>query len=306
MSLNLTLVDDAWNIFKNKFLEAERATVPMRTRRPNNGINSPWITIQVRRLINLEKRNYNAMKENNTAEAREQYHSSLRVCRTLIRQCNRDQERQIAREAETNPKKFFIYIRTKKKSKRNIGPLKDESGALAQDNGHMVEILNKNFASVFTVENTESVPKSPVAPRGQTPLEIGSMDKRDVRKYLDRLKTDKSTGPDDLLPRLLKELPLTAIYNQSLHQKQVPEDWKQSNVTPIYKKGHKCEALNYRPITLTSVARKIMEKIIRDKLVKFLDDNNIISDVQHGFRNKRSCLTNLHIGFFCEYLRKLG
>ena len=56
-------------------------------------------------------------------------------------------------------------------------------------------------------------------------------------------------------------------------------------------------ALNYRPISLTSVAGKILEKIIRDKLVKFLEDENIISDAQHGFRNKRSCLTNL-LDFF--------
>ncbi len=114
----------------------------------------------------------------------------------------------------------------------------------------MVEILNKNFASVFSVENTETIPESPIAPRGFEPLDVGSIDERDYRKYLDKLKTNKSTGPDDLSPRLLKELkeqilkPLTIIFNLTLQQKQVPEDWKQANVTPIYKKGDKSEALN--------------------------------------------------------------
>ncbi len=51
--------------------------------------------------------------------------------------------------------------------------------------------------------------------------------------------------------------------------------------------------MNYRPICLTSVAGKILEKIIRAKLDKFIEDNNIITDSQHGFKNKRSCLTNL-------------
>ncbi len=94
-----------------------------------------------------------------------------------------------------------------------------------------------------------------------------------MQKYLDKLETNKSTGPDALSPRLLKELkeyilkPLTDIYNLSLQQNKVPEDWKQANVTPIYEKGDKSEALNYRPISLTSVAGKIFEKIIRDKLV---------------------------------------
>ncbi len=82
-----------------------------------------------------------------------------------------------------------------------------------------------------------------------------------------------------------------SIFNRSVQQRKVPEDWKLANVIPISKKGDKSVALNYRPISLTSVAGKILEKIIRDKLVKFLEDNNITADSQHGFRNKRSFLT---------------
>ncbi len=76
-----------------------------------------------------------------------------------------------------------------------------------------------------------------------------------------------------------------------------PKIGKIANVTPIYKKGDKSVALNYRSISLTSVAGKILEKIMRDKLVNILEENNIISDAQHGFRNKHSCLTNL-LDFF--------
>ncbi len=54
------------------------------------------------------------MKESNTNEILSQYHSSLRACRSLVRQCKRDYEKQIAREAKTNPKKIFTYIRIKK------------------------------------------------------------------------------------------------------------------------------------------------------------------------------------------------
>ncbi len=159
------------------------------------------------------------------------------------------------------------------------------------------------FTFVFTVENTESIPESSDASRGIISLEIGSTDLRDVGKYLDKLETNKPTGPDDFPPKLLKELkqqilkPLTAIYNLTLQQKQVLEIWKQANVTPILKKGDKSEALNYRSISLTSVAGKLFEKIIKDKFIKFLEDNKIISDAKHGFRNKRSCLTNL-LDFF--------
>ena len=209
----------------------------------------------------------------------------------------------IACEIKTNSKKFFTYIRSKKKVKSNIGPLTDETGSVTQDSKQMARILNSNFASVFTVENIETMPENPDPPRGITPLKIDSICDQEVKKYLDKLDTNKSPGPDIMSPRLLKELkqqilqPLTNIFNQSVQLKKVPEDWKMANVTPIFKKGDKSVALNYRPISLTSVAGKILEKIIRDKLVKFLENNNIISDTQHGFRNKRSCLTNL-LDFF--------
>ncbi len=153
----------------------------MKTRRTNNVTSPPLINTQVRRAINHKKRKYNLLKEDYTDEARRQYHQSLRACRTLIRQRKRDYEKQIAGEAKSNPKKFFTYIRTKK-TKSNIGPLKDERDVLTQDSRQMVEILNKNFASVFTVENTQSVPEGPAPPMGIMPLEIGTIDERVVKK----------------------------------------------------------------------------------------------------------------------------
>ena len=261
------------------------------------------MTSETKRAVNLKKRNFNIMKAENTAEARANYQQSLRACRGLIRTSKRNYEKRIARDAKTNPKQFFTYIRTKKKVKSNVGPLRDETGELVQDNKNMAGILNRNFATVFTIENTESMPDSPAPPRGIEPLEINAIYEADVKKYLESLDTNKSTGPDDISPRILKELkreilqPLTTVFNQSLQMRKVPEDWKLANVTPIFKKGDKSIALNYRPISLTSVAGKILEKIIRDKVVTFLEDNSIISDSQHGFRNKRSCLTNL-LDFF--------
>ena len=70
-------------------------------------------------------------------------------------------------------------------------------------------------------------------------------------------------------------------------------EWKLANVTPLFKKGDKSNPGDYRPISLTSVVCKLMESILRDKIVKFLEKNIIIRHSQHGFCNKRSSLTNL-------------
>ncbi len=65
----------------------------------------------------------------------------------------------------------------------------------------------------------------------------------------------------------------------------------------MFKKGVKSDPSNYRPISLTSVSCKILETLIRDKVVKFCEDNGLINNSQLAFRNKRSCLTNL-LDFF--------
>ena len=86
---------------------------------------------------------------------------------------------------------------------------------------------------------------------------------------------------------------LTLVFQASFDQGQVPEDWKRANVTPLFKKGDKSKAANYRPVSLTSTCCKIMEHIVHSHLMNFLESNNILSDYQHGFRKKRSCETQL-------------
>ena len=122
------------------------------------------------------------MKENNTAQDRDRYQESLRACRGLIRTRKRDYEKRIARDTKTNPKQFFTYIRAKKKVKSNIGPLRDETGELTQDRKNMAGILNRNFASVFTVENMEAMPDSTALSRVIEPLEIDAIQEADVKK----------------------------------------------------------------------------------------------------------------------------
>jgi hypothetical protein len=83
------------------------------------------------------------------------------------------------------------------------------------------------------------------------------------------------------------------LMKSSLAKTMVPDNWKTANVTAIFKKGDKKNPANYRPVSLTSNIGKIMEKIMNEEIVALLEKNQSIRDSQHGFRNKRSCLTNL-------------
>ncbi|KAK4825038.1 hypothetical protein QYF61_023042 [Mycteria americana] len=124
-----------------------------------------------------------------------------------------------------------------------------------------------------------------------------------VSDLLHHLDTHKSMGPDEIHPRVLKELadvltkPLSIIYQQSWLTGEVPADWRLANVTPICKKGRKEDPGNYRPVSLTSVPGKLMEQIILSAITWHVEDNQGIKPSQHGFRKGRSCLTNL-ISFY--------
>ena len=109
-----------------------------------------------------------------------------------------------------------------------------------------------------------------------------------------------SSGPDFSLPAIVLKkckralaIPLQMIWKESLRTGIVPAFYKKQIVTPVYKKGSRTSAANYRPISLTAHEVKIFERIIRDKMMEFLESQHLLSSNQHGFRKGRSCLTQL-------------
>ena len=120
-----------------------------------------------------------------------------------------------------------------------------------------------------------------------------------VLKLLRDLKENKASGPDNIPPRVLKVAAepisscLQVLFNTSLATGQVPEDWKMANITPVFKKGERFKASNYRPVSLTCICSKIMEHIIVSQVMNHFDEQQILADCQHGFRERRSCETQL-------------
>ena len=122
-----------------------------------------------------------------------------------------------------------------------------------------------------------------------------------VQKLLENLKPNTAPGPDDIPSKFLKttaaELApsLTLLFQASLRQALIPDDWRHARVAPLYKSGKsdRSKPANYRPISLTSISCKVMEHIICSNLMGHLDEHGILTDFQHGFRRRRSCETQL-------------
>jgi len=120
-----------------------------------------------------------------------------------------------------------------------------------------------------------------------------------VKLKISKLKQDKAPGDDEIIPKFFKEVvdeivePLTEIYNKSISEGVVPQDWNIANITPIFKKRIKLDSGNYRPVSLASHIGKLLESLIRDAVINHLSQNRLINESQHGFKHKKSCLTNL-------------
>ncbi len=83
------------------------------------------------------------------------------------------------------------------------------------------------------------------------------------------------------------------IFRKSIEENKLPKIWKTANVTAIFKAGNSTLPENYRPISITPICCRTIEKIIRNKIVEHLTNNNLISIYQHGFRQGYSCVTQL-------------
>ena len=123
----------------------------------------------------------------------------------------------------------------------------------------------------------------------------------EVEKVAKGLKNKLSAGIDEIPDYVVKQCikllkkPLANIYNASLESGIFPDQLKIAKVVPVYKKGDKKDVQNYRPIALLSAFSKLLEKLVYNRLMAFIEGNGVLTEAQHGFRTTKSTKTALQI-----------
>ena len=116
---------------------------------------------------------------------------------------------------------------------------------------------------------------------------------------IDGMRENAAPGPDGFPPILIKILreeisePLAILFRKSIEDGQIPDDWREANITVIHKKGSRADPGNYRGVSLTSVVGKLLERLVKNQMDVFIENNELMRDSQHGFRRGRSTQTNL-------------
>ena len=292
-------VNEKWCRFKDNVKLMVDKFVPHKI--TSTRYNAPWINTAMRRLSRKKHRLFKKARKSH-GKHRDVMWARYKSCKasfnTGIKQARDYYLNNIISSAfdDNNTKPFWKFVRSKRCDNTGIAPLKD-SGRLHTDSQSKANILNNQFTSVFNIEDTSDIPV-PSGPSYPSMPEF-EINVCGVQKLLHTIKPNKASGPDSIPCRVLKEAAselapaLADIFNSSLSVGTLPDDWKTAHVAPAFKKGNTNAAENYRPISLTCVCCKLLEHIICHHIRAHLDNHNILSIFQHGFRSGHSCDSQL-------------
>ena len=300
-------VEDIWASFKSKIDDLRDKFVPKSKSKGKPSWKSrgnipidETLQEEIRRKQIFHRNWMNKKTDADGELARLRYTQSRNRVKRLMRQARKRYEKSICHKSKENPKVFWSHVRQMLKTKSGVAPLladvKDKDSTKFGDK-EKADILQGQFSSVFTREPDGDIPRL----ENRTAISIKSLKITVdmVKRELKKLNVNKSCGPDGIHPRMLKELsdfiaaPLVILLNITLAHHKIPEDWRKAFVSPIFKKGARNRAENYRPISLTSIVCKIMESVVKETILGHMISNNLLSKKQYGFISGRSTVTQL-------------
>ena len=291
-----THIQDLWDAFSSSMKQLMKDHIPSKW--TSSTYTKPWANTMIKRLSRRQKK---ALKKYRLTKHPKDLARLKKLQKAQCSQCRKAYHLYLMGildpDSGNKSKRLYSYVKSLQKDSCSVGPLRDKQGNLQSSAATQATLLNNQFASVFTSEDTTTLPElSPIPYPDVNHITIHT---NGVAKMLRHIKAHKATGPDEIPARLLKVAAdqlapmLTTIFQASYNQGTVPTAWFQADVVPVFKKGDPAAPSNYRPISLTAICCKLMEHIMQSNIMRHLDSHSILNYAQHGFRKKRSCKTQL-------------
>lgn len=289
-------------------------TLPRRKR-----IIKPWITPGLMRCMRNRDLLHRKCKSNpEDITLKITYTRYRNFCCNLLKKIKRAYEKGLVEEAGKNPKKLWDTIKKITNTNRTNNYPK-ELLSISKSPISSVNVINTYFSNVgkALAENILNLQQvscdiPSLNPNTQTPpihsFAILDTDETEVKNLILSLRNNCAVGWDGITNRILKQnlsflVPiLTSIFNKCLQDGVFPTNLKQSQVIPIHKGGDKDKIINYRPISILPSLSKILEKIVNNRLVSYIEDNCILSNKQFGFRRGKS--TDDAVNEFVDHVSK--
>ena len=296
-------VDQMWARFTSKLKEGMNLFIPKQMSFDGGDRYDRPLSPVLRRNIRLKHRAWNIYMKHKKEEDFKNYKKIRNRVTSQIRTNDRSVEEKIAQEVKTNPKKFWKFVNAKCKGRNGIPSIRyQENGVdfVAETDEEKANVLNNYFTSIFNDQKSTGRGVSH-EPRLEENCKMDSviLVEENIKSRLKKLNVCKSAGIDNIFPIVLRETadcisyPIARIYESSLKSGTIPQDWKSSNICPIFKKGKRDCAGNYRPVSITCILCKIMEGIIKDHITAYFNVHKLFNVGQYGFIRGRSTTSQL-------------
>ena len=307
--LNYEDIEEVYKHFEEKVTNVCAKYTPKRQRqKPRQKIpKSRLALIRKKKNVSAKINLYKYVKSNIKPDQREKnierlVKKKLEIEEEIKKSLKNEQlqkEIEALKHIKTNPKAFFTYTKKFSKVATSVGPLKDEEGNIHVGAKKKANILQNQFKKVFSDPSKASTENIKMSDLISESIEDIDFSVEDVEEAIKSIPTFSAPGPDKFPAIILKECakqlsyPLMKIWRKSLDDGKIPSKLKYQTIIPIFKKGSKGLPANYRPVSLTSHVIKMFERVMRKKIVKFIEDNELLIRTQYGFREGRSPITQL-------------
>lgn len=314
---NTLSVNEAYNNLSSILLSVLNSHAPFVSKRIKGKV-SPWLTGDVKQAMNTRDQLLRKAQKSNSEHDWNAYRRMKNFVINLVSRTKRTFFKESLQENRSSPHKFWKIIKT-------IFPVKPSESSTSKTFVINEQVISENkaitngFCNFFSniTKNLKSCSfpmkncvwnyfkHSPtICP---TQFTFAPVSDTEVLNYLRKLKRKSATGIDQLPACFLKDIayvlakPLTHVINLSLQKGMFPNSLKQARIKPVHKTGSSKVLDNYRPISVLPVISKIFEKCVYRQLSEYLENNELLSNSQHGFRPHRS--TETAITLFTDKIR---